>query len=223
MRQYKSCCLPAHRIYNVANCKTYEVEIDFRVNTAAAYDRMLQYTAEVCEECPFGADFVDSVGGRISGPGEGIVWTMVRTPYMEEDEEHAFDDTLLCNFKTKGKFDTVNNTTVKPQQSNVPSTLLDAAADFAEYALGERRFEQGIEYLEGEQARKGEPRAGYNVKLTGAFIEWVAADAMKEEAHEMEQRGIPQKLAKAELVRRAKQWYARRCNEVRLGSTPAPG
>ncbi|KAJ7707733.1 hypothetical protein B0H17DRAFT_917879 [Mycena rosella] len=210
MRRYKSCSLPQHRIYNVAQYKTFEVDIDFRASTAAVHDLMTQYTAEVFEECPFGAAFVDDTGKQVTGAGEGIVWTMVRTPDMSSED---FDDTILCNFKTKGEKFTATTSAKEPQKYVNPE-LADATAQFVDYALAERRFEQGIEYLEGEQAREGKPIDGYDVKLTGAFIKWVVEDTVKEERNEMERLGVPEREAKKELGARAKEWYARRCREI---------
>jgi hypothetical protein len=213
MRQYKSCALPNHRIYNVAQYKTFQVDIDFRENTAAVHQLMIQYTAEVCETCPFGSAFVDQGGQPVTGPGEGIVWTMVRTPFMDEGEGGEFDDTVLCNFKTKGEtFDTTSR--AKEPHKFVNPGLAEAITQFADYALAERRFEQGIEYLEGEQAREGRPVDGYDAKFTGAFIKWVTEDTIKEERNEMERLGVPERDAKKEVGARAKQWYVRRCREI---------
>ncbi|KAJ7475827.1 hypothetical protein FB451DRAFT_1244904 [Mycena latifolia] len=209
MRQYKSCSLPKHRIYNIAQYKTFEVDIDFRADTTAVHELMTQYTTAVCEACPFGAAFFDNAGRPVTGPGEGIVWTMVRS--LDEDGE--LDDTILCNFKTKGEKFTTTNAPREPQKNANPA-VADATAQFADYALAERRFEQGIEYLEGEQGRVGKPVDGYDVKLTGAFIKWVTEDAIKEERNEMERLGVPEKEAKRELGVRAKQWYARKCTEM---------
>ncbi|KAJ7773243.1 hypothetical protein B0H16DRAFT_1230799, partial [Mycena metata] len=195
MRQYKTCGLPDHRIYNVAQYKAFEVDIDFRQPTAEVHERMNQYTTEVYDKCPFSATFVDGRGQPISGRGEGIVWTMVRSPFMDEDEDREFDDTFLCNFKTKGEqFSATANAPKEPKVLN--PVLADAVVQFVDYALAERRLEQGIEYLEGEQAREGKPIAGFNIKLTGAFMKWVTEDTIKEERNEMERLGVPEKDAK---------------------------
>ncbi|KAJ7158777.1 hypothetical protein C8R46DRAFT_400626 [Mycena filopes] len=211
MRQYKSCSLPDHRIYNLAQYKTFEVDIDFRNSTEDVFERMNAFTTEVYDSCPFAAAF-DDAGQPISGRGEGIVWTMVRSAFMDEDEDREFDDTFLCNFKTKGEKFAATAHAPKEQRILDPK-LADAVTQFADYALGERRFEQGIEYLEGEQARQGNPISPYDMKLTGAFIKWVTADAIKEERNEMERLGVPEKEAKKEIGGRAKEWYSRKCNQ----------
>ncbi|KAJ7284969.1 hypothetical protein C8J57DRAFT_989459, partial [Mycena rebaudengoi] len=195
MRDYKFCSLRDHRIYNVAQYKTFAVDIDFRKDTRPVYEQMMKYTAEVYEECPFASTFLDKKTGKpISGRGEGIVWTMVRSSFMDEGAGRGYDDTFLCNFKTKGE--AFHTTTSRPKPTPVAVDDSGAAGQFADYALAERRFEQGVEYLEGEQAREGAPIQGYDVKLTGAFINWVTNDAIKEERNEMERMGVPEKAAK---------------------------
>jgi len=172
----------------------------------AAVEEIDSYTKDVYAECPFSAAFVDAAGKKISGPGEGIVWTMVRPDNIEEG--HFFDDTVLWNFKTKGtKFSTVR----APRNKNA-APVSDIAVQFAEYALGERRFEQGIEFLQQEQTRKGvEHVRVYDWKLVGAFIKWVSEDAVKEERNEMTRMGVNEKDARLELGNRARQWYVAKC------------
>ncbi|KAJ6619728.1 hypothetical protein B0H10DRAFT_1143498 [Mycena sp. CBHHK59/15] len=217
MRDYKSCSLPKHRIYNVAQYKTFQVDIDFRVDTAATFELMKKYTAEVYEECPFGSAFADPATRlKFTGRGEGIVWTMVPSSFMDEGVE--FDDTVLYNFKTKGEQFTATSRAPREHKES-DSGMVAAAVEFADFALGERRFEQGIEYLEGEQARTDKPIRGYDIKLTGMFIKWVVEDAMKEEENERVKLGVGEKEAKKELGARAKEWYVRRCVEVANGLT----
>ncbi|KAF7330554.1 Glycoside hydrolase family 5 protein [Mycena venus] len=212
MRQYKGCSLPEHRIYNLAQYKNIRSRNRLSgTNDSGSRFNVSIHRGGVCEECPFGAAFVDGAGNRVTGGGEGIVWTMVRSPYMDEGDDREFDDTFLVNFKTKGEnFATTSQVPKAPKNPDIAN----AAAQFADYALAERRYEQGIEYLEGEQARQGWEKNGYDVKLTGAFIKWVTEDAIKEERNEMERLGVPEKDAKREVGARAKLWYARKCRDV---------
>ncbi|KAJ7650308.1 hypothetical protein FB45DRAFT_726937, partial [Roridomyces roridus] len=190
IRQYKSCSLPEYRIFNVAEYKTYEIDIDFSGSTAAAHERMNEYTTEVYDACPFGSAFVDEKGKQVSGRGEGIVWTMVG------GDGKQFDDTVLWNFKTKGEsFSTTSAPKEKKAVVGDPATA-SAVMQFVDYALAERRFEQGVEYLEGEQARQGKPVAGYDIRSLGVFMKWVVEDTIKEERNEMERLGAPEKDAR---------------------------
>ncbi|KAF7327745.1 Glycoside hydrolase family 5 protein [Mycena kentingensis (nom. inval.)] len=210
MREYKDCALPEHRIFNVAQYRTFEVDIDFTAPTNEVYERMEGYTTEVCASCPFGTAFVDGAGKKIAGSGEGIVWTMVHSPYLGAEE---FDDTILYNFKTKGE--AFATTAYMPKEAkNVDPAVAHLAAQFANFALGERRFEQGIEFLEAEQARQGLKKDPYNSKLTGQFIGWVVADAIREEKNEMQRLGVLEKDAKKEISGRARIWFAKKCAQV---------
>ncbi|CAK5283779.1 unnamed protein product [Mycena citricolor] len=205
--EYKSCALPGYRLYNIAQYKTFEIDIDFdsEESTTEANTLMNELTAEVCAQCPFAGAF-EKDGQQIVGAGEGIVWTMVSSGTDE------FDDTLLVNFKTKGdQFSTV----LRPPKNkkSLGLELPEACTEFADYALGERRMEQGIEYLEGEQARQGLPIAGIDIRLIGPFIKWVVDDAIREERNEMERLSIEERDAKKVLGARVRAWYMRKCNE----------
>jgi hypothetical protein len=137
IRDYNTVHLPHHRVYNIANFKTYEVEID--LNDAAdcgrAYDLMKNYTLEVANLCPVGKDLLELEGAKLilkgGAPqvfgGEGIVWTMVPTPEY---------DTQLFNFKTKAdQFLPVNTKASKrPPLTNARDS--EKVAAFVDYVLG---------------------------------------------------------------------------------------
>jgi hypothetical protein len=208
IREYKTVALPKHRVFNLAQYKTFVVQIDFEKDTIAVEAEMERYTAEVDNKCPFSAVFVDAGGKKLSGPGEGIVWTMVRPDDANNtDKGHSFDDTRLRNFKTKGeRFSTVRAPRKPKTNASGP------AAQFAVYALAERRFEQGIEFLEQEQARTGRKVKGvFDRNLVGAFVKWVTEDAIREERNKMERMGVSEKDARRELESTARQWYIAKC------------
>lgn len=211
IREYKSVALPEHRIFNLAQYETFEVQVDFTKDTTAVSKQMDEYTAIVCDKCPFGANFVAADGKKIAGKGEGIVWTMVRPASKSED---VFDDTDLWNFKTKGE--AFSTTKPRPPRNKEPQEAAPpgAVVQFTDYALGERRFEQGLEFLLQLQAQKGDRTMGsYDLKQTGAFIQWVTDDAIKEEKNEMEAMGVSEKEARRGISTRARLWYMEKCKE----------
>ncbi|PWW74885.1 hypothetical protein C7212DRAFT_324952, partial [Tuber magnatum] len=71
MGRLSGVALPEHRIFNIMNYKTFKVTINLNADTTAAERQMMEYTEEVASECPV----AKALGG--SGPGEGIVWTML--------------------------------------------------------------------------------------------------------------------------------------------------
>jgi hypothetical protein len=161
MRDYKSVALPQHRIFNLAQYPNFIIDIDFRKDTKLISDQMEKWTVEVARECPFGAAFLDTDGKKVTGVGEGIVWTLVAS----EDKERPLDRDVLWNFKTKGEQFSTSARAPKQNaatQATGPTKLQGAAGLFADYALTERRFEQGLEHLLLEQSRKGVPESQQN-------------------------------------------------------------
>ncbi|KZV89421.1 hypothetical protein EXIGLDRAFT_771768 [Exidia glandulosa HHB12029] len=206
MRRYKDVALPAYRIFNVAAWPTYEIDIDLVGETKEVVARMNELTDDVVKACPVGAALAHEVqaikaGQQIIWAGEGIVWTMVES--LEDGVPLSRKE--LLNFKTKGEaFKTT---------AHAPSLARDAdavarAAAFAQYALAERRFEQGIEYLEQELVQDG--KAGdspYQMQLFSKFVSWVLADALTEEKDKMEEMEADPKLAKSALFEKTKEWF----------------
>ncbi|KAJ7603790.1 hypothetical protein DFH06DRAFT_1256106 [Mycena polygramma] len=196
--------------FNVAQYKTFEVDIDFRSHDSDPQTHGRIHGGGCTKSVPFGSSFVDGAGQPISGRGEGIVWTMVRSPYMDESDGREFDDTMLVNFKTKGETFSATSQTPK-EQKNLDPNVAKAAVEFADYALAERRFEQVSSIWRGNR----------HDRANRAFIKWVTEDAIKEERNEMERLAVPEKEARRELSGRAKLWYARKCREIADGLTAA--
>lgn len=116
-----------------------------------------------------------------------------------------FDASELLNFKTKGaEFETT---------THVPWVALDAdaivkAAAFAQYALAERRFEQGIEFVQQELVHEGKAdESPYQMRLIPKFARWVVDDAVREEKDKMEEMNVDEKLARNAMFEAAKKWY----------------
>lgn len=215
MRRYKSVALHQHRVFNVAAWPTFEINItpDDADACAAAQERIDQLTNDVVRACPVGAVLADEaqpvkVGQSIVWAGEGIVWTLVESL----DEDVPLDMTELLNFKTKGE---AFKTTARAPRLAPDANAAARAGAFAQYALAERRFEQGIEFLEQELVHTGTPDASpYQIQLIAKFAKWVMEDALKEERLKMEEMGVEEKLAKKALFDVAKAWYAAKVNAV---------
>ena len=216
IRDYKSVALPKHRIFNIAQYPIFTLAIDFRYDTKSASDQMEKWTMEVAGECPFGAAFSGRGGKKVSGVGEGIVWTLVES----EDKERPLKRDILWNFKTKGEqFSTTAHASkpgTTPRATEGQTKSQKGAVLFADYALTERRFEQGLEHLLLEQSRKGVPESQQNVlnpQLTGTFLNWVTNDAITEERHKMNELGAIEKDVRKESTGRARKWFAQKCRE----------
>jgi len=206
LRKYTTVHSPEHRIYNIINFTTYSIDIDFQTDISAIIDGMENLTKAVATKCPVGAELKEDLSTLmaaldVSGSkkkklapvstGEGIVWTLVPEPSF---------DTTLYNFKTKSeRFLTAAKAPKEPRVDR--SGELAKAKDFADFALAERRYEQGVEYLQ---------EVGKNPKDTkniGEFIRWVANDVIKEEGWRMEEKGTNEQDVRKVVTDRARAWY----------------
>jgi hypothetical protein len=222
IRDYKSVALPKYRIFNIAQYPTFAITIDFRVNTEAVVEEMEKLTMEVFRECPFGAAFTDREGKKVSGAGEGIVWTLIES----RDKERTLKRDVLWSFKTKGEqFSTIAyapksrdaNLNITPEAAAATARAKEGAVQFAEYALTERRFEQGLEHLLQEQSRKGIPESQQNAldtKLIWAFLKWVVDDTIREERYEMSEFNVNEEDARKECAARARKWFMQKTKEA---------
>ncbi|CUS12247.1 unnamed protein product, partial [Tuber aestivum] len=165
MGRLSGVALPEYRIFNIMNYKTFKVTINLNADTSAAERQMMEYTKEVANECPV----AKALGG--SGAGEGIVWTML-VPIRHHRSR-------VLGFKTKSDIflATAYASRAPPAvpMTREPNTVVD---DFVNYAVGQRRLEQGIEYM----VEMGIPLKVENVK---SFTRWVTDDTLKEEVEQM--------------------------------------
>jgi hypothetical protein len=206
LRKYTTVHLSEHRIYNIMNFTTYSINIDFQTDTSDIIAEMENLTNVVASKCPVGAELKEDLPALMAGldvsgskkkkpvpvsTGEGIVWTLVPEPPF---------DTTLYNFKTKSEqFLTSAKAPKEPRVGR--SGELAKAKDFAEFALAERRYEQGVEYL--REVGK-DPK---DTKNLGEFIKWVANDVIKEEGWRMEEAGTNEQDVRKAVTDSARAWY----------------
>jgi hypothetical protein len=204
MRRYADVCLPEERIFNIMNWKIWDVVIDFFEDTTAVSEWLYEITAEVEKECPFAASFADSAGKKISGTGEGLVWTMI--PF--EGEDWPPNRTMLWNFKTKGeRFEVVSR--IKPTPPKDPDAL-KLASVFIDHAITEARFEQGVEYLR-EMGLLEQGKGS-----TMQFVKWIENDVIEEEWEKMVEIGAEEKKVRGVIGTRAREWFFRYLDEAQV-------
>ncbi|KAG0633444.1 hypothetical protein HOY80DRAFT_626041 [Tuber brumale] len=186
--------LPDHRVFNIMNYKTFKVTINLNADTTAAEFQMGEYTKEVANECPV----AKALGG--SGIGEGIVWTM-----LVPIRHHR---TSVLGFKTKS--DIFLATAYAPRAPQAlpvaqePRTIVD---EFVSYAVGQRRLEQGVEYM----VEMGIPLKEENVK---SFTRWVINDTLKEEDEQMKVTKAHPSLVCAKIENLARDWFGKYLEKV---------
>lgn len=216
IRKYKTVHSPARRVYNIANFQNFEVtvDIDDDEDWKRSYKLMTKLSREVAKKCPVAEALLQEQIGVPTGlrdtvlNGEGVVWTAAPTPDR---------DTELYNFKIKSEeFSAVSKA---PKSKNTAANDEGAAA-FADFALGERRFEQGIEYL---QEMGKDPN---DMSSTSDYIAWVLEDALKEEGWRLEEkdesgstpfeRGVTERNVRKFMGQKARAWFIERHNRMSI-------
>jgi hypothetical protein len=154
---------PECKIYNVADYKTFTIEVDFNM-PQLAQNKLVEITEEVEKECPIAKAF-----GIENGVGEGVVWT---TEFKGN----------VHRFKVKGDEHSV--TKVK-KLANVDVEKLKNIQEFVTYSVTENRFKQAIENVFGSNK--------LDVKKMGDFIRWFVKDVTEEEMDTMVKNNLEPK------------------------------
>lgn len=154
---------PECKIYNVADYKTFTIDVDFNM-PQLAQDKFVEITEEVEKECPIAKAF-----GIENGVGEGVVWT---TEFKGN----------VHRFKVKG--DEHSATKVK-KLANVDVEKLKNIQEFVTYSVTENRFKQAVENVfESNEL---------DVKKMGDFIRWFVKDIAEEEMDTMVKNNLEPK------------------------------
>ena len=117
-----------HKIYNIEDYPTWEIEIDFN-NPGLVQNKLIEITEAVENECPVGKAF------GFSGVGEGVVYSA-----LHNGKRHVF--------KVKGEKHSVSK--VKTLAA-VDTEKLNSINEFVDYAVTANRLEQAIQTHCGDQ------------------------------------------------------------------------
>jgi len=202
MGRLSGVALPEYRVFNIMNYKTFKVTINLDADTTAAERQMMEYTQEVASACPV----AKALGG--SGPGEGIVWTML-VPIRHHRAR-------ILGFKTKSQDFQATAYAPRARGTTTPATTTSMtlipepkrmADEFVNYAVGQRRLEQGIEYM----VEMGIPLKAENAK---SFTRWVTNDTLKEEAEQMKAVKVHPTLICVGIGNLAGDWFGKYLQRV---------
>lgn len=183
-------------IYNVHRCRTWRIRIDFNASRTETETQLQAWTDEVDQACPFAATF------GLSGPGEGIVWTVL--PNAGRDPDRYAD----LRFKTKGR----THAEVRPRTCEAATTPSDKATQervqaFVEDLVTEARFDKAVYALFTE--RNVEPSR----RDVGRFIRWMIEDVVEEEGWQVEEHALPPKSVRSHIAQKSRAWFLRRFGE----------
>lgn len=174
-----------HRIFDINEFPTYEVNLDFK-NLQASIDDMIKLTSSVEASCPVAQAF-----DVVAGVGEGIVWTCT--------QDWFFDGGVIradFRFKTKGEKhkESVND---KPTADPVKVANVQK---FVEGTATAHRFEKMLEKLK---------LAGVaiQVETTGQFLKLVGEDILREEGDVLVVSGLDRKDVMSSVNHVAKNYW----------------
>lgn len=187
--------VPEHKIYNINDYETFEVEIDFNILTNKDESNIIKkekeeilkqlehLTLKVEEECPVGKAF------GVSGIGEGIVYQAEfkgkNLRFKVKGEKHG-------NSGKKGPR-TKKTVTIAPE-------TMKSMKDFVDYAVTEGRLNQGLQEIFGINGV-------IDRKKMGDFLQWVAKDVLKEETDTLEANGLEFKQVSGMISDKARKWF----------------
>ncbi len=154
---------PEHRIYNIEDFQTWEMEINFNT-PETVQNKLSELTLAVEAECPVAKAF------GFSGIGEGIVWS-------------CNVDGVVHRFKVKGE---KHSSSKVKTLAAVDVEKIASIREFVDYAVTESRFNQGIE----KTFPNNEP---VDIKKLGALMKWITDDVTKEEMDTMKANNLEPK------------------------------
>ena len=175
-----------HRIYNVQEWKTWEVDIDFN-DAGKIVPTLSDIVEEVEKQCPVGKSFA------VEGPGEGVVW-------LHHSEKYG-----TLRFKTKGEKHSVSRVRKKV---TIDPEIQNSIDSFVDYSVTENRLNQAIEVVFTENGEE------INIKKMGAFLSWMAKDIEAEENDVLLKSGLEIKQVNKAISEKARKWFLEKWNEV---------
>ena len=166
--------------------KTYEMSIDFN-SPELSQNKLGELTMEVEAECPVAKEM------GVSGIGEGVVWRCINAGWNDSGTW----------FKVKGEKHA--NSKVKTLAS-VDVEKVNSIKECAEKVVTENRLKQGISHLQ-------EMGMELDIKNMGAFLKWVASDAIKEEIDTIIKSGLEPKEVGKQISTVARLWFMEQLNK----------
>lgn len=174
--------------WNIAEAPAFSLAIDFN-EPHKIQDILTDLTMEVEAACPWGA-----MRG-VTGIGEGIVWTC---------DERPHDQDLW--FKTKGDAHAKSAKASKLKIVADPEKLA-SINELVDRILPQWRLDQGFTALR-------EQGVVLNTTATGAYLQWICKDVLKEEADTIEASGFEwKKDVNSHVIQRARQHFLKVLND----------
>jgi len=176
-----------HRIYNILDFKTYEIEIDFN-RPELSTNEILKLTLEVENECPVSNYF------GIKGIGEGIVFSC----------EYKG---VVHRFKSKGELHAGKSKvkTLKPVDDVKISKLIDLADKVTPEWRLDQMLTSTFNLLNGGEL---------DIKRLGDYIKNVSGDILKEEIDVIAEAGFEYKDIAKYVSEISKKYFLNKFNNI---------
>lgn len=175
-----------HRIYNVQDWKTWEVDIDFE-NPGSSLQTLTNILEKVEKQCPAGIWFGEE------GHGEGVVW-------VHQSEKYG-----TIRFKIKSE---KHSSSKVRKKVTVDTEIQNSIDEFIDYSVTENRLNQAIEIIFTQQGEK------MDIKKMGDFLRWVAKDVETEEMDVLVESGLEIKQVNKAISEKARKWFMEKWNKL---------
>jgi hypothetical protein len=175
---------PEHKIYNINDYASYEIEIDFNY-PQLVQNKIIEMTIEVENECPVGKAF-----GYI-GIGEGLVFS-----YHTENGE-------VYRFKSKGEKHSKASkvTTLKPVDDAKINKIIETVNNVCVSWRLDQALTAACDLMNGGSIDR---------KHLGNYIRLVIADVIKEESDTIAEAGLEPKDLNSKISEVARQYFFQR-------------
>ena len=173
-------------LVSVYDFPTFNMTIDFNSPELSQND-LVSLTDEVEKDCPI----TKHLGG--SGIGEGIVWSCVSEGW----------NTSVMWFKVKGE---KHSETKVKTLAEVDIEKVNSIRECVDKIVTENRMLHGLKHL-------SDSKIDLDIKNMGAFLKWLASDAIKEEADIISASGLEPKDVGKAISMKGRGWFLKKLNE----------
>lgn len=169
-----------HKIYNIEDYETYEIEIDFNY-PQLAQNKIIEMTIAVEDECPVGKAF------GFEGIGEGIVFSILnngeRISFKSKGEKHSKASKV---------------TTLKPVDDVKVNKIIDTVNKVCVSWRLDQALTAACDLMNGGSIDR---------KHLGNYIRLVIADVIKEESYTIAEAGLEPKDLNSKISEVARQYF----------------
>lgn len=172
--------LHQHKVYNIYEFPTWEIDIDFNF-PQLSQNKLIEITEEIERKCPVGLHFGNE------GTGEGVVWKPLTPGYNSSDYW----------MKVKGEKHSVSK--VK-KLASVDVERISSIKEFVDMVVTPNRCIQSVQKLK----EAGKPTTRQSL---ADYLRWIHNDIVKEESDTLTENGFTEKEVNSHISTKAREWF----------------